>query len=57
MGKTGVFMVTSENQGFTSDRMYVVRKITNEDGRVSAKPLASFSWGHVATQKMMELAG
>jgi len=55
MSKNGTYFVTSENTGFRG-RKYVVRKISTEDGNTTAKPLAEFSWGHLAMDKMVELS-
>lgn len=56
LSANGTFLVTSEREGFRT-RQYVVRKLsTSEEGRVSANPVYTTSWGHLATNKMIELA-
>ena len=59
MSKRGVFMVTSESTGFRGKK-YVVRKVENnsdDGGRVTANPVFTSRWGHLAMDKMIELAG
>lgn len=55
ISKNGTYFVTAERAGWRG-RKYVVRKISNEDGYLTAKPLFETAWGHIAMDKMVELA-